>query len=60
MQTPMTFEPYWTTKMNTATARRLDKIASEGVTIDTATHAGRKQIGYNYLEFITEEPQEQE
>ena len=46
--------------MNTATARRLDKIASEGVTIDTATHAGRKQIGYCYLEYISEEPSEEE
>ena len=55
-----TFEPYWTTKINTATARRLDKIAGEGVTIDTATHAGRKQIGYCYLEYISEEPTEEE
>ena len=42
---------YWTTKLNDAAARRLDKLESEGVKIDTSTHQGRKLIGYNYLEF---------
>ena len=46
---------FWTTKMNTATARRLDKLSENGVTIDTNTHAGRTQIGYNYLEYVSEE-----
>ena len=41
---------YWTTKMNEATNRRLDKLMNEGVTVDTSTHAGRQVIGYNYLE----------
>jgi hypothetical protein len=51
----MTSKSYWTTKMNDATARRLDKLAEQGVQIDTETHAGRQQINYCYLEFITEE-----
>jgi len=32
---------YWTTKMNEATARRLNKLSDQGVEIDTSTHAGR-------------------
>ena len=51
---------YWTTKMNDATSRRLDKLAEEGVKIDTTTHTGRSQIGYNYLELVTEESNENE
>ena len=46
---------YWTTKLNTATNRRLDKLESEGVKIDTETHQGRKLIGYNYLELVNYE-----
>lgn len=49
---------YWTTKMNEATNRRLDKLAEQGVKIDTATHTGRSQIGYNYLEVVMEEDDE--
>lgn len=51
---------YWTTKMNEATNRRLDKLMSEGVTIDTSTHPGRQVIGYNYLEVAVEESYETE
>ena len=51
---------YWTTKMNTATARRLDKLSGEGVVIDTSTHQGRQVIGYNYLEIAVEELYETE
>ena len=29
---------FWTTKLNTATNRRLEKLEKEGVKIDTATH----------------------
>jgi hypothetical protein len=43
---------YWTTKLNNATNRRIEKLESEGVKIDTNTHNGRKVIGYNYLEFV--------
>lgn len=46
---------YWTTKMNTATNRRLEKLQNEGVKIDTSTHDGRKLIGYNYLEIAIDE-----
>jgi len=46
---------YWTTKLNDATSRRLDKLESEGVKIDTSTHQGRKQIGYNYLEYVKDD-----
>jgi biotin operon repressor len=46
---------YWTTKMNEATNRRLDKLENEGVQIDTTTHAGRSKIGYNYLELALDE-----
>lgn len=49
---------YWTTKLNTATNRRLEKLESEGVKIDTATHQGRQIIGYNYLELLPEQPEE--
>jgi biotin operon repressor len=49
---------YWTTKMNTATSRRLDKLENEGVEIDTATHEGRRVIGYNYLELAFDESAE--
>lgn len=49
---------YWTTKMNTATNRRLDKLDGEGIKIDTATHEGRKAIGYNYLELVLDEESE--
>jgi hypothetical protein len=49
---------YWTTKMNTATNRRLDKLENEGVEIDTATHEGRRAIGYNYLELAFDESAE--
>jgi len=41
---------YWTTKLNTATNRRIEKLESDGVKVDTGTHTGRKLIGYNYLE----------
>jgi biotin operon repressor len=44
--------------MNTATARRLDKLSEEGVQIDTSTHAGRSKIGYNYLELVDDESDE--
>lgn len=50
---------YWTTKMNKATNRRLDKLENEGVSIDTATHEGRKEIGYNYLELAFDESDEE-
>jgi len=46
---------YWTTKLNTATNRRLEKLEKEGVKIDTATHQGRQVIGYNYLELVSEQ-----
>jgi biotin operon repressor len=46
---------YWTTKMNEATARRLNKLSDQGVEIDTSTHAGRQVIGYNYLELALDE-----
>jgi hypothetical protein len=49
---------YWTTKMNTATNRRLDKLENDGVKIDTETHEGRKAIGYNYLELAFDESAE--
>ena len=45
---------FWITKLNTATNRRLEKLASEGVETDTTTHQGRKQIGYCYLEYTPE------
>jgi len=45
---------FWTPKLNDATNRRLEKLESEGVKVDTSTHAGRKVIGYNYLELIRE------
>lgn len=45
---------YWTTKLNTATNRRLEKLENQGVKIDTKTHQGRQVIGYNYLEVVTE------
>jgi len=45
---------YWTTKLNTATNRRLEKLESQGVKIDTESHQGRQVIGYNYLEVVTE------
>lgn len=51
---------YWITKMNDATTRRLDKLVDLGIKIDTSTHAGRSQIGYNYLELVTEESNETE
>jgi len=41
---------YWTLKFNDATNRRIEKLESEGVKINTSTHEGRKVIGYNYLE----------
>jgi hypothetical protein len=41
---------YWTPKLNNATNRRIEKLESEGVKINTSTHEGRKVIGYNYLE----------
>lgn len=46
----MTKQTYWTTKLNDATVRRLEKLESDGVKVDTQTHKGRKLIGYNYLE----------
>ena len=46
---------YWTTKLNTATNRRIEKLESEGVEIDTSTHQGRKLIGYTYLELALDE-----
>jgi biotin operon repressor len=49
---------YWTTKLNTATNRRLEKLESEGVKIDTSTHAGRQAIGYNYLELALDQSEE--
>ena len=49
---------YWTTKMNTATNRRLEKLEKEGVKIDTATHQGRQVIGYNYLELALNESED--
>ncbi len=45
---------YWTTKLNDATNRRIEKLESDGVKIDTNTHQGRQQIGYNYLELVKE------
>lgn len=49
---------YWTTKLNDATNRRLEKLESEGVKIDTSTHAGRQVIGYNYLEIALDQSEE--
>jgi len=46
---------YWTLKLNEATARRTTKLQEEGVNVDTASHAGRKVIGYNYLEYVKED-----
>jgi len=43
---------YWTTKLNNATNRRIEKLESEGVKVNTNTHEGRKVIGYNYLEHV--------
>jgi len=51
----MTTKYYWTTKLNTATNRRLEKLESDGVKVDTETHEGRKLIGYNYLEFACDD-----
>jgi len=41
---------YWSTKLNDATNRRLEKLKREGVEVDTSTHQGRKVIGYNYFD----------
>ncbi len=49
---------FWTTKLNDATNRRLEKLESEGVKVDTSTHAGRQVIGYNYLELAFDESEE--
>ena len=49
---------FWTPKLNDATNRRLEKLESEGVKIDTNTHAGRQVIGYNYLELARNESEE--
>ena len=49
---------YWTTKLNTATNRRIEKLESEGVKVDTSTHTGRQVIGYNYLELAFDESYE--
>jgi len=46
---------YWTTKLNDATNRRLEKLESDGIEVDISTHQGRKVIGYNYLEFAFDE-----
>ena len=43
---------YWITKLNNATNRRIEKLESEGVKVNTSTHEGRKVIGYNYLELV--------
>lgn len=43
---------YWTPKLNNATNRRIEKLESEGVKVNTSTHEGRKIIGYNYLELV--------
>lgn len=43
---------YWTLKLNDAAARRADKLAAEGINVDTSTHEGRKIIGYSYLELV--------
>jgi biotin operon repressor len=51
----MTKKTFWTTKLNAATNRRVEKLESEGVKIDTETHQGRKLIGYNYLELASYE-----
>ena len=51
---------YWIAKMNEATARRIEKLESEGVKVNTSTHAGRQVIGYNYLELVKEESYETE
>jgi hypothetical protein len=50
---------YWTTKLNNATSRRLEKLEKENVLINTNTHQGRKVIGYNYLELVFEESNEE-
>ena len=50
---------YWTTKMNEATNRRIETLEKQGVKIDTSTHAGRSQIGYNYLELAVDESDEE-
>ena len=44
----------WTLKMNNATARRCDKLSDQGIKIDSTTHEGRKVIGYNYFDYISE------
>ena len=44
----------WTLKMNEATARRCDKLSDQGIKIDSTTHEGRKAIGYNYFDYISE------
>lgn len=44
----------WTLKLNDATARRCNKLTDEGITIDTTSHTGRKQIGYCYFDYISE------
>lgn len=43
---------YWIPKLNNATNRRIEKLESEGVKVNTSTHEGRKVIGYNYLELV--------
>lgn len=49
---------YWTTKMNNATTRRLEKLERDGLKTDTSTHEGRKVIGYNYLELASDETED--
>ena len=51
---------FWTPKLNNATNRRIEKLESEGVNVNTSTHAGRQVIGYNYLELVKEESYETE
>jgi len=40
----------WILKTNTATNRRVEKLESNGVKVDTSTHEGRKIVGYCYLQ----------
>ena len=40
----------WTLKNNSAATRRLEKVGN----VNLDTHEGRKVIGYNYFDYISE------
>jgi len=50
----------WTLKSNPAAERRVSKLVEDGFEVDMESHAFRSKLGYNYIDYLMYQEEEEE